>query len=214
MNVIDCVQGTPEWAAARCGRVTASAISAVLSRSRDRKSEGATRRNYKAQIISEVLTGRPCEDTFTSKPIENGKLLEPDACTAYEVARNVFLESIGFVVHPTIERSGASPDRLIEGQKGLVEVKCPIRATHLGYLLADEVPSEYEPQIQWELACTGYDWADFISYNPDFPRDLQLFIKRVPRDEKRIAEITAEVSVFLREVDQTIAQLSALKKAA
>lgn len=166
------------------------------------------RRNYKAQIISEILTGRPQEEGFTNRAIENGKLLEADACTAYEALRGVFLDRVGFVVHPTIDRAGASPDRLVSGQRGLVEVKCPIPATHIGYMLAGVVPTEYEPQIHWELACTEYEWADFVSYCPALPRHMQLFIVRVPRDEKRIAEITAEVIVFNREVDELIDRLN------
>ena len=207
MKVIDVQQGTPEWAEARAGRVTASRIDAVLSRARDRKSEGATRRNYKAQIISEILTGRPQESGYTNKAMEDGKELEPLARSAYELARGEFVETVGFVVHPTIERAGASPDGLV-GDRGLVQIKCPFPATHIGYLLGDEVPPDYQPQMLWEMACTERDWTDFVSYCPAFPPHLQLFVARFPRDDKRIAEVTAEVSVFLKEADQIIEQLN------
>lgn len=206
MKVLDFPQGSTEWAVARAKRVTASRIDAVLSRSRDRKSEGATRRNYKAQIISEILTGRPQENGYTNKAIEDGVELEPLARAAYEVRHNLFVDQVGFVVHPAIERSGASPDGLV-GNDGLVQFKCPFPATHIGYLLGGVVPTEYEPQMLWEMACTERAWCDFVSYCPAFPPSLQLFSVRFQRDDKRIQEITAEVNVFLREVDEIIEQL-------
>lgn len=208
MKIIDCQQGTPEWAQARAGRVTASRIDAVLARARDRKSEGATRRNYKAQLVSEILTGRPQEDKgFSSRAMEDGKLLEPEARAAFEAHRMVFVDQVGFVVHPTIERAGASPDGLL-GADGLVQFKCPYPATHIGWMLAGDVPIEYQPQMLWEMACTERSWCDFVSYCPALPPHLQLFIARFDADPKRIAEITAEVTVFLREVDEIVAQLS------
>lgn len=210
MKVLDCVQGSPEWHQARAGRVTASRIDAVLSRARDRKSEGATRRNYKAQVISEILTGRPQENDFTNKAIEDGIENEPLARAAYELRQGFFVDQVGFVLHQTIERAGASPDGLA-GSDGLVQIKCPYAATHIGYMLAGEVPAEYQPQMLWEMACTGRAWCDFVSYYRDLPQHLQLFVVRFPRDDRRILEITAEVNIFLREVDEIIERLNAKK---
>lgn len=207
MKVVDFPQGTAEWAQARAGRVTASRIDAVLSRARDRKSEGATRRKYKAQLVAEILTGRPQESAFQSRAMENGIENEPFGKAAYEVKRMVDVETVGLVLHPTIERAGASPDGLV-GADGMVQFKCPEPHTHLGYVLDGTVPSDYEPQMLWEMACTGRAWSDFVSYCPIFPSPHDLVIVRLQRDDKRIAEITAEVTVFLREVDEIIAQLN------
>lgn len=204
MKIIDFPQGSVEWAEARARRVTASRIDAVLSRARDRKSEGATRRKYKAQIVAEILTGKPQESRFFNKAMEDGIDNEPFACGAYE-AKHAFVQRVGFVLHPTIDRAGASPDGLV-GDKGLVQFKCPEPHTHLGYVLANEVPSDYEPQMLWEMACTEREWCDFVSYCDVFP-EHQLLVVRLNRDEKRIAEITAEVNVFLREVDEIIERL-------
>lgn len=211
MKILDFPQGSAEWALARAGRVTASRIDAVLSRARDRKSEGATRRNYKAQLVAEILTGRPQANGFTNKAIEDGSENEPLACSLYEIRHDLFVERVGFVVHPTIERAGASPDGLV-APSGLAQIKCPFVATHIGYLLSGVVPTEYEPQMLWEMACTEREWCDFVSYCPALPANLQLFVVRLMRDEKRIREITAEVTVFLNEVDEIVEQLQ--KKAA
>jgi putative phage-type endonuclease len=207
VKVLDFPQGSVEWAQARAGRVTASRIVDVLSRARDKKSEGATRRNYKAQIISEILTGRPQEDAYTNKAMEDGLVNEPFARAAYEVRINDFVDQVGLVLHPTIDRSAASPDGLV-GQKGLAQFKCPFPATHIGYMLDGEVPTKYQPQMHWEMACTEREWCDFVSYCSSLPPHLQLFILRLQRDEQRIKEITAEVNVFLREVDEVIKRLT------
>lgn len=204
MKVVDFPQGSAEWANARAGKVTASRVDDVLSRARDRKSEGATRRKYKAQIVAEILTGKPQEGRFFNKAMEDGIENEPFACGTYE-AKHAFVDRVGFVLHPTIERAGASPDGLV-GDKGLVEFKCPEPQTHLAYLLEGVVPSDYEPQMLWEMACTGREWVDFVSYCDLFP-EHQLFVVRFNRDEARIRQITAEVTQFLNEVDEIIARL-------
>lgn len=206
MKIIDCVQGSPEWHAARAGKVTASRMSDVLSRARDRKSEGTTRRRYKAQIIAEILTGLCQEDGFTSRPIEEGLENEPFARAAYEVAMGVEVEQVGFVLHPTIPRSGCSPDGLV-GTDGMVQIKCPLAHTHIYWLLGDDVPAEHEPQMHSELDCCERSWSDFVSYCPVLPAPLNLFVKRLQRDPKRVAELRAEVSGFLKEVDVALAAL-------
>lgn len=206
MKIVDVPQGSAEWAQARAGRVTASRISDVLSRARDRKSEGATRRKYKAQLVAEILTGKPQESAFSSKAMEAGIENEPFARSAYEVKRETFIDTVGFVLHPTIERAGCSPDGLVGGY-GLAQFKCPEPHTHLSYVLDEEIPTEYQLQMQWEMACTGRAWCDFVSYNALFPAPNDLLIVRLDRDEKRIAEITAEVIVILKEADEIVERL-------
>lgn len=213
MKIIDFPQGSAEWLQARAMKVTASRIADVLSRDRSGKKEGSMRRNYKAQVALEIMTGRAQADTgFKSKAMEAGVEREPFACAAYEALKLAFVDPVGLVLHPTIPRSAASPDRLV-GTDGLLEVKCPYPATHFDYLLGGEIPTEYQVQMQWEMACTERAWCDFVSYNPDFPVAQQLHIVRVPRDHKRIAEITAEVTVFLSEVDALVARFHQKKDA-
>ena len=207
MKIIDFPQGSAEWALARAARVTASRVDAVLSRARDRKSEGATRRKYKAQIIAEILTGKPQESAFTNRAMEEGIENEPFAKAAYEVRRNVFIDAVGFVVHPKLERSGCSPDGLVE-KDGMAQFKCPEPHTHLGYLLDGVVPADYAPQMHWELACTGRAWSDFVSYSAAFPAPHNLFVVRLHRNEAEIQRITAEITQFNREVDEIIEKLT------
>jgi hypothetical protein len=118
------------------------------------------------------------------------------------------------VLHPTIDRAGASPDAIVG--TGLAELKCPKTATHLGYMLAGEVPTKYQPQMLWQMACAEAEYNDFVSFDPRLPHHLQLFVVRMKRDDERIKAMEDEVRLFLHEVDELLAKLQAfeLKKAA
>jgi putative phage-type endonuclease len=203
MKVIDFPQGSQEWLSARAGKVTASRICDVMAKIKS--GEAAARRDYRAQIIAEILTGRPQEDGFINDEMRWGNEQEPFARAAYEVSAGVLVDKVGLVLHPRIDRAAASPDGL--AGDGLVEIKCPKTATHLQYLLAGEVPSKYQPQMLWQMACTERDWCDFVSFDPRLPQTLQLFHVRFRRDESRIKDMEAEVIAFLAEVDATLDRL-------
>ena len=195
------IQGTPEWLAERAGKVTASMVSAVLA-----KPETAGYRDYQAQLVAEVLTGKPQGSDYTNAHMAFGTEMEPLARSAYEAETGFSVNEVGFCQHPTIERAGASPDGLV-GDSGLVEIKCPKVATHLAYLIAGVVPVGYKNQMMWQMACSGRDWCDFASFRPDLPEHLQLFIIRYKRDPARILELETAVVAFLDSVDKMINQL-------
>ena len=204
MKIIDFPQGSTEWLQARAGKVTASRINDVMAKIKS--GEAASRKDYKAQIVAEILTGTPQENGFKSAEMQWGNDQEPFARAAYEIATGAMVDQVGLVLHPTIERGAASPDGLV-GPDGLVEIKCPKTATHLQYLVDGKVPTHYQPQMLWQMACTGRDWCDFVSFDPRLPDHLQLFIRRFNRDQKRIDEIESEVRAFLAEVDAILAAL-------
>lgn len=210
MKILDLTQGTDEWKAARAGMVTASRIVDVMAKIKT--GEAAARRDYRCQIVAEILTGTPQDDVFVNDAMRWGTEQEPYARAAYEVAKGVLVDQVGLVLHPTIERGAASPDGLVEFD-GLVEIKCPKTATHLDYLMAGEAPAKYQPQMLWQMACTGRDWCDFVSYDPRLPEELQLFVVRFKRDQARIDAMEAEVRAFLAEVDETLARLKNRDKA-
>ena len=198
MKVLSMPQGSPEWLAARAGKVTASRISDVMA-----SKTTAAYRDYRAQIVAEILTGQPQESGFTNAAMQWGTDQEKFARVEYELACDWTVDEIGIVLHPTIERGAASPDGLVS-TNGLVEIKCPKTATHLQTLIDKKQPRQYKNQMLWQMACTGREWCDFVSYDPRLPEDLQLFVHRFDRDEKRIAEIEAAVKQFLSEVNEMI----------
>lgn len=202
-NFIDCEQGSELWAAARSGLVTASRCADMIAKIK--KGESASRRNYRTELIVEILTGQPYPQ-YVSQEMQWGTDQEPFGRAAYEMQRDVLVETCGFVLHPMIPRFGASPDGLV-GDDGMIQVKCPNTATHLGWMLAGIVPAEYAPQMFAEMACAGRQWSDFVSFDPRLPSHLQLFIRRLERDDKLIAALEAEVGKFNAEIDETLAQL-------
>lgn len=202
MKIIDCIQGTPEWHSARAGRVTASRIADLTAKTKS--GWGAGRANYLAELVAERLTGTVAEG-FSSAAMKWGTDMEPEARTSYSFMRDQEVTPVGFVIHPTIEMSGASPDGLV-GDDGLVEIKCPNTATHIETLLSGTVPEKYIKQMQWQMACTGRKWCDFVSYDPRLPARMQLFVARVAVDPSN--EIEQAVIAFLKEVDATVNALS------
>lgn len=197
-------QGTPEWFQQRIGLVTASRLNDVMATLKS-GGEAATRKNYRAQIIAERLT-RTKADSFTNAAMQWGTDNEPIARAMYEISTGRDVEQVGFIVHPDIQMTGASPDGLVD-VKGLIEIKCPNTATHIDYLLAGVAPSDYHNQMLWQMECTGRDWCDFASFDPRMPEDMQLFVVRFNRDEDRIRDLRNAVVKFLSEVDEVIEKL-------
>jgi len=200
-------QGTEAWFNIRIGKVTASRVADVLAKTKTGYS--TTRDNYMAQLVCERLTGQKGE-SFTNAAMQHGTETEPLARAAYEARYDVLVDEVGFVSHPTIEMSGASPDGLV-GDDGLIEIKCPNTATHIETLLSESVPNKYYTQMQFQIACTGRKWCDFVSFDNRLPTELQMFVKRVPRDDMYIKLIEDEIVKFLAELDTKINQLMKVK---
>jgi putative phage-type endonuclease len=197
------IQGSDEWKAARLGKVTASRVSDVLAKTKT--GYGAGRGNYMAELIAERLTGVSA-DKYTNAAMAWGTATEDEARASYEFQAGVVVETVGFVAHPSLAMCGASPDGLV-GDDGLLEIKCPNTKTHIDTLLGRSIPSEYVTQMLWQMACTGRAWCDFVSYDPRLPETMRLFVKRLERDDERIAEITKEVEAFLKELSDKEASL-------
>jgi putative phage-type endonuclease len=200
-------QRTEEWFAARCGKVTASRVADIIAKTKT--SYSTSRENYLAQLVCERMTKKPAE-SYSNAAMQWGTDQEPFARAAYEAAKDVLVDELGFAIHPTIEGAGASPDGLV-GEFGLVEIKCPNTATHIETLLTQTVPTKYITQMQWQMACTQRQWCDYCSFDPRMDEGLQLFIKRVEYDPIYVAQLEKEVINFLFDVEYKIMQLNKLK---
>jgi len=197
------VQGTPQWFAARCGRVTASRVADVIAKTKSGPS--ASRATYMGQLIAERLT-QTVQQSFTNAAMQHGTETEPEARDAYAFRANVDVAEIGFIDHPAIAMTGASPDGLV-GDDGMVEIKAPNTATHIDTLLGQAAPAKYVTQMQWQMACADRAWCDFVSYDPRMPANMALFIQRIDRDDAFIKATEAEVVAFLRELEEKVAAL-------
>jgi hypothetical protein len=200
-------QGTDEWFAARVGKVTASRVADLIAKTKTGYS--SSRDNYMAQLICERLTGQKA-DGVTNAAMQWGTETEPLARAAYEAFKDVLVDEVGFVPHPKILMAGASPDGLVSDD-GLLEIKCPNTATHIDTLLSETVPGKYNTQMQFQMACTDREWCDFVSFDNRLPTELQLFVKRVPRDNVFIRLIESEIVQFIAEMDEKINKLMKVK---
>jgi putative phage-type endonuclease len=201
-------QRTEEWFKARLGKVTASKMNDVLSKIKS--GEAAMRRNYKMQLATERLTGKQT-DFYMNQAMQDGIDREDTAREIYEIVRDIKVEQVGFIDHPTIKMAGASPDGILP-DNGILEIKCPVETTHTTNLLERKLPSRYKAQVQWQMACCNSEYANFVSYNPNFEPKLQLIYVEVERDEDYIAMLEEEVAAFITEVDDIVNQLRELTK--
>ena len=200
-------QGTTEWLTARLGWTTGSRIVDIMPGVKGKYL--ASRKNYMAEKVIEILTDESPEH-FTSEAMQWGTDTEPLARSAYEAITGNFVDEDGFVPHPTIPKLGASPDGIVNPD-GCIEIKCPNSATHLTTLLTEKIKRDYIFQMQTEIMCLEKQWCDFISYDPRMPDNLQIFIKRIPRDEIMIAEIKMEVKKFQGELQEMLKKIKEIK---
>jgi putative phage-type endonuclease len=203
-------QGSEEWFAQRLGKATASRIADIVAKTKAGYS--TSRENYCVELALERITGKR-QEFYTNDAMKWGTETEPLARAAYEAHTGNIVDEVAMIDHPVIHMSGASPDGLID-HDGLIEIKCPNSATHIKTMLSGKPDSKYITQMMWQMACTNRKWCDFASFDPRFPAHLQLFVKRIERDDEMINELEASVSEFLDEVAAMVFQLNNMKEAA
>lgn len=204
MDTLELIQGSTEWKQARAGSLGASRLHEAIAKTKT--GYGASRANIMAELICERLTGSPA-DKFVTAAMQAGTETEPEARDAYVFYTGNTVIQVGLIRHPKIEQSHASPDGLVN-DAGMLEIKCPQPAAHLETLLTQKIPEKYVTQMMWQMACSGRQWVDYVSYNPTFPENMRLFIKRVPRDAKRIDFLETEIAGFLLEMAVKLAELN------
>lgn len=193
-------QGSEGWRQARCGWLGASSMADVLA-----KGQGITRTKCLRRIVAECLTGKPME-TYRNADMDRGNEQEPYARMAYSAITGNLVEQVGFIKHETL-RCGCSPDGLV-GTDGGVEIKSVIPTVQLDTLLRGGYPPEHKAQIQGSLWITGRQYWDFVSYSPDMPEHLRLYIFRVTPDTEYIENLQIQVAEFLVEAESMIAKLN------
>lgn len=204
-------QRSPEWFAARCGKVTASRLYDVMARTKS--GYAASRQNYMAELICQRLTGKP-EEEFTNAAMMRGTELEPVAREMYALNEfDAVISEVGLIDHPTIAGFAASPDGLVNDD-GLIEIKCPNTWTHLQTLKTGVPKRQYLLQMHAQMMCTGRKWCDFVSFDDRLPPELAYFKTRINFDEVLAAEIEQEVVKFLAELETEIQNITHQESAA
>lgn len=196
-------QRSDEWFEARCGSLGASKLGVAIGRLKRSGERTAAAIDYLYELAAERITRVPAK---RSNPMYWGRDHEDEARASYAFLTNLAVVKVGIIPHPTIANAHASPDSLV-GDEGGLELKCPTSATHLRTLLENDIPEDHLPQMFWGMACSGRLWWDFVSYDPRFPSDMQLFVKRVLRDDAVIATLEAEANLFIGEVNGKLGEL-------
>jgi len=209
-TIIDAEQRSPAWFQARLGRLTGSRAADMLATIKS--GEAAARRDYRTQLVCERLTGTLQEDPFINAAMQRGIDAEPLAYAAYQALTGELAERSGFLAHTSVQ-AGCSLDGHVGDFAGILEVKCPKSATHLGYLRSRVIPPAYLPQITHNLWITGAAWADFLSFDDRFPPPFQTVLIRHHRNEQEIAAYALAAALFLSEVDAELNDVKGLRVA-
>lgn len=192
MKIHEIQQNSPEWYAARLGKVTASCFGKAIA-----GGQGKVKKTYMIQLIAERLTQEP-QEGFSNAVMQRGSEIEPYAREYYEILNGISTREVGFVERN--EDIGASPDGLV-GEDGLIEIKCPNSTTHIEIIIADKVPTTHKPQIQGQLWVCEREWCDFVSYDPRVSQ-RPYFCERVYRDDDYIKELHIKIQMFIDEMNK------------
>jgi hypothetical protein len=205
------IQGSQEWIDSRIGKVTASRVGACFTKPRNGYSVSKVREAYLADLLAERLTGKPSVPSYAygdnGDAVSWGAQTEAFAREAYTVRTGLRIDKVGFIDHPTVPMSGASPDGLV-GLDGGVEIKCPNTKTHLETVRKGAVPTAHLPQIKWNMACTRRVWWDFISFDPRAEEE-QYFCQRFLADPTVLRAMELGVFAFVMELEARLAEYQA-----
>lgn len=198
----DIIQGSPEWAEARRGLVTASEFARTLIRDTSRApgSWGKGALDFALEIASERMGGT--DEEGTSAAMRRGTSHESGALDAYERTLFATVQRGRFLVHDSLP-IGFSPDGIVQDREGLgvVEVKCMKLSKHATCFVTGQPPSEHWAQIQGNIWGAGANYCDFVSYHPSTREDMRLCLIRVPRDNSFVSELSLRLIEFCRKVD-------------
>jgi predicted phage-related endonuclease len=207
-QIIDVPQRSDAWLAARCGRLGASDAASMLATVRS--GEAAARRDLRVKLAIERLVGQPLENGYVNADMERGIALEADARAAYEAKTGDLVREVGYLSHTDL-LAGCSPDGVLGDMEALIEIKSPRAANHYQYLKDGVVPPGYIPQVTHLLWLSGAAHCDFVSFCPQFPAPLHLFVVRHQRDEKAIAAYALAAGLFLHEVETEYEGMAAMR---
>lgn len=203
MQIIDCLQRSPEWWRIRRGLPTASSFDKLLTPARMKPS--ASQDSWICELVAERFASVwPNEGGYVSSSMQHGIDTEDTARRWYEFDNDVEVTQVGFCLSDC-GRFGCSPDGLV-GDDGLLELKCPDAHTHVQYLLSGDLPLEYKCQCHGSLAVTGRKWIDFMSFHEDFPP----LVVRVEPDFFT-AKLQVEIVKFCDRLDAAVKRIEELR---
>lgn len=189
----EVIQGSEEWAAARCGLLTASEMKLIVTPTL-KPASNDKERGHLYELLGQRIT-KYVPPRYIGDDMLRG---QEDEIVARELYSKTYapLEAIGFVTNDkwgfTI---GYSPDGLV-GDDGQIECKSrnqkyQIR-TLVDYVSADLIDPDFVIQVQTGLLVTERAWCDLVSYCGGLP----MATVRVLPDEKIQTAILSAATAF------------------
>lgn len=191
-------QGEPEWFLLRVGSIGGSSISKAVA-----GGKGTTRTQLMWDLLGELISGEK-KQGYVSKEMETGMLMEPKARELYELIYDVEVKQIA--LYKDGSHRHYSPDGLI-GNDGLIEIKWAIPSVFAETILTKKIATDRRRQCQWGLGISGRSWCDYAMYCPVVKDMNPLFVIRLERDEKEIAELKVGADMFIEEMLEKLDQL-------
>jgi len=201
MKILDVAQRSVEWMQARAGIPTASEFDQLVTLDFKIRT-GEMPKSYLAKKLAEAWLGGPLP-AFNSFDMDQGNILEEEAIPWYELEFGATIQRVGLIT-TNDGRIGCSPDGLLK--YGGIEIKCPLVQTHIGYLLAGELPKQYAVQVYGSMFVSGLPRWTFVSYHRRLPA-LHLIIERNAAIQSAIAFALDE---FLERFDRGMKRLEEL----
>jgi hypothetical protein len=204
MIIYDHPQGSAEWLASRAGVITASKFVEARKRLKSSPKKGGfteAAEDYAFRVAVERISGAPLDEGFSTWAMKRGNELEPEARAWVEVKLGIFVDTAGFVTTDD-EKFGASADGFIDKDGGL-EIKCLVDPGRIRNVILSDDISEFMDQIQGGMWITGRKWWQFALFCPALEKvGLQLYTKRVERDDNYINEMELDLLEFERVVSK------------
>lgn len=204
--MINDLQQTPEWFAYRLGKLTASRMLEAM----DRTAKGASGAKREALIFEkavERITGLPQSKDISRVPaVAWGNEMEPHAKMAVTLELGIIGKNASLIDHPEIDLFSASPDWIVEGKPW--EFKCPETKTHFKYLLDNDVPEQYQPQMAVQCLCMGVAQGVFVSYDPRVPKQYQLIVRPFKPSAEYLKAVEQEAVQTLKEIAELADKLA------
>lgn len=199
-SIITAEQRSPEWHAARLGRLTGSVAGKMLAKVQ--RGEAAGRRDLRLQLILERLTQKSQGSTYVSAAMQQGIEREPLAIAAYEAETGLLFDQTGFLSHNEL-MVGASLDAHLGEFEVLVSIKCREAAAHWDFLRSGIIPASAIAQMRHEAWIVGDTFREhhYVSWQPDFPEGKQIGVAIYTPKMLDLPEYEGEALKFLREVD-------------
>ena len=195
----EVTQGSDEWAALRCGLLTASEMKLIITPTLKGASNDKER-GHLYELLAQRIT-KYVEPRYISDSMLRGQEDEIEALFEYEKAYGA-VAKVGFITNDkwgfTI---GYSPDGLV-GDDGQVECKSRNQKyqilTLVDYVSKDSIDPDFMIQVQTGLLVSERKWCDLVSYCGGLP----MATVRVYPDEKIQTAIIEVAGAFEKRLQE------------